>query len=617
MTFRSSSARPSRRWHRDQPIDVRGALSAQRRQLALPADAPRRRARSQGRADRLRRRRPRHDRARRAPAPRRGAGAPARRRIARRRRRHLDDDHRSRQHRLERADVRAVRSLRRRRPRRASVSGSPSRCMPTIASASGASRKRTSRAATGRTRSSFAPCARTAASAGSIMRADVDHDTTGPRRVLGVAMDVTAHHRALDALREASERAAFITSHAGIGTWESDAAGCGRWNAQMFHLRGLAPRETAPSREEWMALVHPDDVPLVLEGSPDAAAALLPMAYEFRVRLPDGSYRWLASRSAAVLDDAGRPARRVGVNWDVTESKNAEIARQQAALAEREIQAKSQFLSRMSHELQDAAQRRPRLHPAAPDRGAPVGPVRRSSPSSSTSAPPATTCFRSSTTCSTCRGSRPAKSASRCSRSTWHSSCAESLPLLQSLATQHGVLLEIGAAEGVAHADPTRLAPGADQPALERHQVQPARRPGRGRSADGARRGGDALGSRHRPRPERRADRQPVRAVQPLRRRERRHRGHRHRPDDRQGARRRHGRADRGREQPGPRHRLHRDAARGGDRRLARRRRRPGRDTVAAPRHAGVERSRHDPLHRGQRRQRPPRRGARRERSAV
>ena len=184
-----------------------------------------------------------------------------------------------------------------------------------------------------------------------VMRADVDRDTTGPRRVLGVAMDVTEHHRALEALREASHRAAFVTRHAGIGTWEADAAGCGRWNEQMFRLRGLAPRETAPSREEWMALVHPDDVSLVLEGSPDAAAALLPMAYEFRVRLPDGSYRWIASRSAPVLDELGRQVRRVGVNWDVTENKNAELARQQAELAEREIQAKSQFLSRMSHEL--------------------------------------------------------------------------------------------------------------------------------------------------------------------------------------------------------------------------------------------------------------------------
>jgi hypothetical protein len=100
-----------------------------------------------------------------------------------------------------------------------------------------------------------------------------------------------------------------------------------------------------------MALVHPDDLSVVLEGSPDAEAALLPMAYEFRIRLPDGSYRWLASRSAPVLDEFGRQVRRVGVNWDITESKSAEMARQHAELAEREIQAKSQFLSRMSHEL--------------------------------------------------------------------------------------------------------------------------------------------------------------------------------------------------------------------------------------------------------------------------
>ncbi|HEY4957086.1 MAG TPA: ATP-binding protein, partial [Caldimonas sp.] len=164
--------------------------------------------------------------------------------------------------------------------------------------------------------------------------------------------DVTEHHQALDALREASQRAALITRHAGIGTWEADVDGGGeRWDAQMFQLRGLAVTERPPNREERLAMVHPADLAIVLDslaGTPDAHQ---PSAYEFRVRLADGSYRWLASRSAAVLDDAGRPARRVGVNWDVTESKNAEMARQQAALAEREIQAKSQFLSRMSHEL--------------------------------------------------------------------------------------------------------------------------------------------------------------------------------------------------------------------------------------------------------------------------
>ena len=181
-----------------------------------------------------------------------------------------------------------------------------------------------------------------------VLRADVDREHAGSRRVYGIALDVTAQRRTLDALQEASQRAALITSHAGIGTWEADADGCRRWNEQMFLLRGLAPREEAPTRDEWMALVHPDDAKQVVDGSGDSP---LPMAYEFRIRLADGRWRWLASRSAAVLDESGRVLRRVGVNWDVTESKNAELARQQATLAEREIQAKSQFLSRMSHEL--------------------------------------------------------------------------------------------------------------------------------------------------------------------------------------------------------------------------------------------------------------------------
>ena len=181
-----------------------------------------------------------------------------------------------------------------------------------------------------------------------VLRADVDREHSGPRRVFGIALDVTAQRRTLDALQEASQRAAMITSHAGIGTWEADADGCRRWNEQMFLLRGLTPGESAPSRDEWMAIVHPDDARQVVDGS---GATPMPMAYEFRIRLPDGRWRWLASRSAAVFDESGRVVRRVGVNWDITESRNADLARQQAALAEREIQAKSQFLSRMSHEL--------------------------------------------------------------------------------------------------------------------------------------------------------------------------------------------------------------------------------------------------------------------------
>jgi PAS domain S-box-containing protein len=185
-----------------------------------------------------------------------------------------------------------------------------------------------------------------------VMRADRDRSAMDRRRFLGVALDVTEHHAALDALRDASERASLIARYAGIGMWEARLDGSPeRWDEQMFHLRGLAPRAQAPGREERMAMVHPDDMPRVLDSRPKSEVGTLPTSYEFRWRMPDGSWRWLASRSALVYDDSGRPVRRVGVNWDVTEAKEAELVRQQAAIAEREIQAKSQFLSRMSHEL--------------------------------------------------------------------------------------------------------------------------------------------------------------------------------------------------------------------------------------------------------------------------
>ena len=185
-----------------------------------------------------------------------------------------------------------------------------------------------------------------------VLRADVDRSRKDQRRLLGVALDVTENHETLAALRHASERAALITRHAGIGTWEADEEGASeRWDAQMFQLRGLPPSATAPDRDEQLALIHPDDLRVVLEAQQGTGRSDHPEAYEFRIRLPSGEYRWLASRAAVVRDERGMIVRRVGVNWDITESKNAQSARQQAELAEREIQAKSQFLSRMSHEL--------------------------------------------------------------------------------------------------------------------------------------------------------------------------------------------------------------------------------------------------------------------------
>jgi PAS domain S-box-containing protein len=170
--------------------------------------------------------------------------------------------------------------------------------------------------------------------------------------VYGVLMDVTERRAAEAALHQASERAALATRGAGMGTWEQDLiTGESHWDEQMWRLRGLEPREQALGVEERMALVHPDDREPTLRALNQATLEGRLSNLEFRVRWPDGQWRLIASRATAVRDEQGQLTRRIGVNWDITDVRNAQLASEEKLLAQRESQAKSQFLSRMSHEL--------------------------------------------------------------------------------------------------------------------------------------------------------------------------------------------------------------------------------------------------------------------------
>jgi signal transduction histidine kinase/ActR/RegA family two-component response regulator len=168
----------------------------------------------------------------------------------------------------------------------------------------------------------------------------------------GVMIDVTERERALAALRAATERSALATHAAGLGIWEWDVDTlASRWDEQMFLLRGLAPRPVAPTIDEMPHFVHPDDRDFVNEQIHSARIEDRTAYYEFRIVRPDGAVRWLASSSMPVRDEKGVTRMRLGVNWDVTEAREAAAARQERALALRESQAKSELLARMSHEL--------------------------------------------------------------------------------------------------------------------------------------------------------------------------------------------------------------------------------------------------------------------------
>ncbi|HTT13143.1 MAG TPA: PAS domain-containing protein [Burkholderiaceae bacterium] len=152
-------------------------------------------------------------------------------------------------------------------------------------------------------------------------------DSTRSPRVIGVVLDITLRKRAE---RRASEMAGWLglaTRTVGIGLWYRDPQQDRPiWDAQMFRVFGLNAGAGTPSDEEWLAMILEEDrAPLeAVHKQPPPPRTTL--AFEYRIRRPDGEIRHLQSRRACLYDTAGRPQRVFGAVLDITETRTASAA---------------------------------------------------------------------------------------------------------------------------------------------------------------------------------------------------------------------------------------------------------------------------------------------------
>lgn len=178
-------------------------------------------------------------------------------------------------------------------------------------------------------------------------RTEIDGDVL----VLLIINEVTDRKQAEESLRQSERQLQEAQQIANIGSFEWNlVTGEQAWSDQLCRILGHAPGARI-TYEEFLDQLHPEDRGALQAALRGAQQSGEPFFAEFRLRRKDSAERVVQGRGAVEADPDGTVRRVTGTIQDITDRKLAERAQLEREEAERANRAKSEFLSRMSHEL--------------------------------------------------------------------------------------------------------------------------------------------------------------------------------------------------------------------------------------------------------------------------
>jgi len=163
----------------------------------------------------------------------------------------------------------------------------------------------------------------------------VKRDTSGrPYEMFGTAQDITERKRSEKALKQSQFYLSEGQRLAHMGSWAFNDSGH-YWSDELYKIYGLDPQNGAPTIEQYLALIHPQDRASMAETIKRMQEEHCGFDQIERIVRPDGQLRYIRAVAVPVIEQ-GVFKGFIGTTMDVTEQEllTQELRREQGYLGE-------------------------------------------------------------------------------------------------------------------------------------------------------------------------------------------------------------------------------------------------------------------------------------------